>query len=83
MQIKQNKPKHYGLCKEKHGQETHRIYCLLFSSVVEAILEDCPNLSFQLKRDVEKGDKFWIGYPERNQDVRDLKLMTSEETKGS
>lgn len=56
---------------------------MFFSSAVETVLEDCPNLGFQLKRDVEKGDKFWIGYPERNQNVRDLKLMASEETKGS
>lgn len=56
---------------------------MLFSSTVEAVLEDCPNLSFQLKRDIEKCDEFWIDYLERDQDVKDLKLMTFEETKGS
>lgn len=56
---------------------------MLFSGTVEAVLEDCPNLGFQLKRNAEKGDKFWIGYPERDQNVRDLKLTPLRRQKGA
>lgn len=73
------------VCVRRSVARKPREFTVWFSLVLFMVLEleDGPNLDFQLKRGVEIGDGFWIGYPERDQTVRDLKLMTSEETKGS